>query len=71
MRLRKECAHKKYDAHWAGPTGNRVFCDGGEFLPEDAIAIEKVAGEWPPQLRRFAEWVIQYTAADQVGEPKG
>lgn len=49
MRLRKPCEHGKHDEHivrigvWPGWT----FCPGGEFLTEDALVIERVAGEWP------------------------
>lgn len=54
MRLRKPCEHYQYDSHvWVSDGGHPessiayADCPGGEFLPDDALVIEKVGGEWP------------------------
>lgn len=47
MRLRKPCEHGKYDRHQARNFGKQMVCPGGEFLPEGALVIEKIGGEWP------------------------
>lgn len=55
MKLRRPCGHKDrqgddlYDKHAIFEVGIHVgWCNGGEFLPEDALVIEN--GEWPETL---------------------
>lgn len=81
MRLRRSCQHDRYDEHpWDDFGEVAVFtCPGGEFLPEDALVIEKVEGEWPDwALGRLRLWTLNPDVlldglaeliASQVGEP--
>lgn len=63
MRLRKPCQHDRYEAHeqyvtypkppgeWTAEAWRATWgyehCDGGEFLADGSIVVEKVGGEWP------------------------
>ena len=75
MRLRKECEHGRWDAHY-GATSFIEPCPGGEFLPEGALVIEKVEGEWPAAVINELADIIGVKAmrryldalASQVGE---
>lgn len=82
MRLRKPCQHGRYDSHYIDDPDDKyagAMCAGGEFLPEDALVIEKVDGEWPDwaievlyNVRVFfpnAPTALLDALADQVGEP--
>lgn len=77
MRLRRPCEHDLYDAHglysehadtypsYKPLTQFEMTCPGGEFLPEDAVVIVKVDGEWP------SEFVPVIAVALRIGAKKG
>lgn len=70
MRLRRPCDHGNYDMHRFSPNEDRYYetCPGGEFLPEDAIVIEKVDGRWPSHLLVRAGSVL-FERGGYVGIP--
>ena len=65
MRLRKPCEDDLYDAHYYDEPDvsislrSNLPCPGGEFLPVDALVVEKVEGEWPDWASKVAyEWSV-------------
>lgn len=72
MRLRKPCEHDQYDEHLVAGLNPPMFtCPGGQFLPEDALVIEKVDGEWPTTLDEIVdEWATDYVMDDIGGVPR-
>lgn len=41
-------------------------CPGGEFVPEGALVIEKVEGEWPEAIRAtILDYLVLWTNGDK------